>query len=74
MFNLVKFFTRKINYASLLTFVNKGSLVCICLLQDFLKELEMLSRVFLSEHHIEEPRTNPCEPTRQSLGTVTAQS
>ncbi|NWZ51764.1 CDAN1 protein, partial [Haliaeetus albicilla] len=41
---------------------------------DFLKELEMLSRVFLSEHHIEEPRTNLCEPTRQSLGTVTAQS
>ncbi|NXW12477.1 CDAN1 protein, partial [Circaetus pectoralis] len=41
---------------------------------DFLKELEMLSRVFLSEHHIEEPRTNPCELTRQSLGTVTAQS
>ncbi|KFW63746.1 Codanin-1, partial [Pygoscelis adeliae] len=41
---------------------------------DFLKELEMLSRVFLSEHHIEEPRTSPCELTRQSLGTVTAQS
>ncbi|NWY62553.1 CDAN1 protein, partial [Chionis minor] len=41
---------------------------------DFLKELEVLSRVFLSEHHIEEPRTNPCELTRQSLGTVTAQS
>ncbi|NWH48677.1 CDAN1 protein, partial [Fregata magnificens] len=41
---------------------------------DFLKELEMLSRVFLSEHLIEEPRTNPCELTRQSLGTVTAQS
>ncbi|NXV93039.1 CDAN1 protein, partial [Calonectris borealis] len=41
---------------------------------DFLKELEMLSRVFISEHHIEEPRTNPCELTRQSLGTVTAQS
>ncbi|NXJ47378.1 CDAN1 protein, partial [Spizaetus tyrannus] len=41
---------------------------------DFLKELEMLSRVFLSEHHIEEPRTNSCELTRQSLGTVTAQS
>ncbi|NXE15450.1 CDAN1 protein, partial [Lophotis ruficrista] len=41
---------------------------------DFLKELEMLSRVFLSEHHIEEPRTNPCELARQSLGTVTAQS
>ncbi|KFP41856.1 Codanin-1, partial [Chlamydotis macqueenii] len=41
---------------------------------DFLKELEMLSRVFISQHHIEEPRTNPCELTRQSLGTVTAQS
>ncbi|KFQ10292.1 Codanin-1, partial [Leptosomus discolor] len=41
---------------------------------DFLKELEMLSRVFVSEHHIEEPRTNICELTRQSLGTVTAQS
>ncbi|NXW46767.1 CDAN1 protein, partial [Nyctiprogne leucopyga] len=40
----------------------------------FLKELEMLSRVFLSEHRIEEPRTNPCELTRQSLGTVTAQT
>ncbi|XP_075610502.1 codanin-1 isoform X1 [Balearica regulorum gibbericeps] len=41
---------------------------------DFLKELEMLSRVFISEHHIEEPRTNPCELPRQSPGTVTAQS
>ncbi|NXL58534.1 CDAN1 protein, partial [Chordeiles acutipennis] len=41
---------------------------------DFLKELEMLSRVFLSEHRLEELRTNPCELTRQSLGTVTAQS
>ncbi|KFQ34343.1 Codanin-1, partial [Mesitornis unicolor] len=41
---------------------------------DFLKELKMLSRVFISEHHIEEPRTNPRELTRQSLGTVTAQS
>uniref|UniRef100_A0A8B9VRU5 Codanin-1 C-terminal domain-containing protein n=1 Tax=Anas zonorhyncha TaxID=75864 RepID=A0A8B9VRU5_9AVES len=41
---------------------------------DFLKELEMLSQVFTSEHHIEEPRTNPRELTRQSLGTVTAQS
>uniref|UniRef100_A0A8B9I600 Codanin-1 C-terminal domain-containing protein n=1 Tax=Anser brachyrhynchus TaxID=132585 RepID=A0A8B9I600_9AVES len=41
---------------------------------DFLKELEMLSRVFTSEHRIEEPRTNPRELTRQSLGTVTAQS
>ncbi|XP_035183984.1 codanin-1 [Oxyura jamaicensis] len=41
---------------------------------DFLKELEMLSQVFTSEHHIEEPRINPHELTRQSLGTVTAQS
>ncbi|KFQ46259.1 Codanin-1, partial [Nestor notabilis] len=41
---------------------------------DFLKELEMLSRVFISERRIAEPRTNPCELTRQSLGTVTAQS
>ncbi|XP_075283532.1 codanin-1 [Opisthocomus hoazin] len=37
---------------------------------DFLKKLEMLSRVFLSEHRIEEPRTNPCELTRQSLDTM----
>uniref|UniRef100_A0A8B9C065 Codanin-1 C-terminal domain-containing protein n=1 Tax=Anser brachyrhynchus TaxID=132585 RepID=A0A8B9C065_9AVES len=65
-------FSRK-NIASL-TLANKGSLVCIHLLQDFLKELEMLSRVFTSEHRIEEPRTNPRELTRQSLGTVTAQS
>ncbi|NWS72005.1 CDAN1 protein, partial [Crotophaga sulcirostris] len=41
---------------------------------DFLKELELFSRVFVSEHHIEEPRTKPCELTRQSLGTMTAQS
>ncbi|NXC29326.1 CDAN1 protein, partial [Campylorhamphus procurvoides] len=41
---------------------------------DFLKDLKMLSRVFVLEHHREEPRTNPCELTRQSLGTVTAQS
>ncbi|NXI92748.1 CDAN1 protein, partial [Psophia crepitans] len=41
---------------------------------DFLKELEVLARVFVSEHRIEEPRTNPCELTRQSPGTVTAQS
>ncbi|NXN42301.1 CDAN1 protein, partial [Rhinoptilus africanus] len=41
---------------------------------DFLRELEMLSRVFTSEHHREETRTNPCGLTRQSLGTVTAQS
>ncbi|NXP15042.1 CDAN1 protein, partial [Thinocorus orbignyianus] len=41
---------------------------------DFLKELEMLSRVFVSEHRTEETRTNPCAVTRRSLGTVTAQS
>ncbi|NXY16329.1 CDAN1 protein, partial [Atrichornis clamosus] len=40
----------------------------------FIKDLKMLSRVLVSEHHIEEPRTNPCELTRQSLGTVTTQS
>ncbi|XP_025917401.1 codanin-1 isoform X3 [Apteryx rowi] len=34
---------------------------------DFLKELEMLSGVFISEHNLEEPRTNPCELARQSL-------
>ncbi|XP_074680319.1 codanin-1 isoform X3 [Strix aluco] len=41
---------------------------------DFIKELEMLSRVFVSEPRTEERRTNPCELSRQSLGTVTAQS
>ncbi|NWR49126.1 CDAN1 protein, partial [Regulus satrapa] len=41
---------------------------------DFLKDLKRLSRVFVSEHQIEEPRTNPCELTRQSLATVTTQS
>ncbi|NXN30722.1 CDAN1 protein, partial [Nycticryphes semicollaris] len=41
---------------------------------DFLKELEMLSRVFASERRIEETRTSPCAVTRQSVGTVTAQS
>ncbi|NXN08355.1 CDAN1 protein, partial [Indicator maculatus] len=41
---------------------------------DFLKELQMLSRGFASEHHREEPRTNQCELSRQSLGTLTAQS
>ncbi|NXJ65734.1 CDAN1 protein, partial [Rostratula benghalensis] len=41
---------------------------------DFLKELEMLSRVFASEHRIEETRTGPCAVTRRSLGIVTAQS
>ncbi|NWU13858.1 CDAN1 protein, partial [Cephalopterus ornatus] len=41
---------------------------------DFLKDLKMLSRIFVSEYHAEEPRINPCELTRRSLGTVTAQS
>ncbi|NXX83867.1 CDAN1 protein, partial [Urocolius indicus] len=41
---------------------------------DFLKELEMLSGVFLSEHQREEPTTNPRELTTPSLGTVTALS
>ncbi|NXA12049.1 CDAN1 protein, partial [Sapayoa aenigma] len=41
---------------------------------DFLKDLKMLSRTFVSEYRTGEPRTNPCELTRQSLGTVTSQS
>ncbi|XP_048803385.1 codanin-1 [Lagopus muta] len=41
---------------------------------DFLKALGSISSLFLSEHLMEEPRSNPCELTRQSLGTVTAQS
>ncbi|XP_059705542.1 codanin-1 [Haemorhous mexicanus] len=41
---------------------------------DFVKDLKTLSRVFVSEHQIEEHRTNPCELTRQSLATVTTQS
>ncbi|NWR00379.1 CDAN1 protein, partial [Paradoxornis webbianus] len=41
---------------------------------DFVKDLKRLSRVFVSEHQIEEPRINPCELTRQSLATVTTQS
>ncbi|NWS33334.1 CDAN1 protein, partial [Polioptila caerulea] len=41
---------------------------------DFVKDLKRLSRVFVSEHQIEEPRTNPCGLTRQSLATVTTQS
>ncbi|NXQ37994.1 CDAN1 protein, partial [Catharus fuscescens] len=41
---------------------------------NFVKDLKRLSRVFVSEHQIEEPRTNPCELTRQSLATVTSQS
>ncbi|NXE95120.1 CDAN1 protein, partial [Menura novaehollandiae] len=41
---------------------------------DFVKDLKMLSLVLVAEHHTEEPRTNPCEVTRQSLGTVSTQS
>ncbi|NXH51687.1 CDAN1 protein, partial [Rhabdornis inornatus] len=41
---------------------------------DFVKDLKRLSRVFVSGHQIEEPRTNACELTRQSLATVTTQS
>ncbi|NXT70878.1 CDAN1 protein, partial [Chaetops frenatus] len=41
---------------------------------DFIKDLKRLSRVFVSEHQIQEPRTNPHELTRQSLATVTTQS
>ncbi|XP_037994971.1 codanin-1 isoform X2 [Motacilla alba alba] len=41
---------------------------------DFVKDLKRLSQVFVSEHQIEEHRTNPCELTRQSLATVTTQS
>ncbi|NWZ04169.1 CDAN1 protein, partial [Agelaius phoeniceus] len=41
---------------------------------DFVKDLKKLSRVFVSEHQMEEHRTNPCELTRQSLATMTTQS
>ncbi|XP_037249491.1 codanin-1 isoform X2 [Falco rusticolus] len=41
---------------------------------NFVKELEILSRAFVSELRREEPRTNRCKLTRQSLGAVTAQS
>ncbi|NXX64930.1 CDAN1 protein, partial [Spizella passerina] len=41
---------------------------------DFVKDLKRLSRVFVSEHQMEEHRTNPCELTRQSLATMTTQS
>uniref|UniRef100_A0A674H6M5 Codanin 1 n=1 Tax=Taeniopygia guttata TaxID=59729 RepID=A0A674H6M5_TAEGU len=41
---------------------------------DFVKDLKRLSHVFVSEPQIEEPRTNPCELTRQSLATVSTQS
>uniref|UniRef100_A0A8C8SRT7 Codanin-1 C-terminal domain-containing protein n=2 Tax=Pelusios castaneus TaxID=367368 RepID=A0A8C8SRT7_9SAUR len=41
---------------------------------DFLKELETISRIFISEHNVAEPRTRPCELVRQPRGTVAAQS
>ncbi|NXJ15405.1 CDAN1 protein, partial [Odontophorus gujanensis] len=41
---------------------------------DFLKALGSISSSFLLEHRVEEPRSNPCDLTRQALGTVTAQS
>ncbi|XP_054131818.1 codanin-1 [Melozone crissalis] len=41
---------------------------------DFVKDLKRLSRVFVSEHQMEEHRTNPCELTRQSLATMATQS
>ncbi|NXW74318.1 CDAN1 protein, partial [Hirundo rustica] len=41
---------------------------------DFVKDLKRLSRVFVSERQVEEPRTNSCELTRQSPATVTTQS
>ncbi|NWJ06130.1 CDAN1 protein, partial [Crypturellus undulatus] len=41
---------------------------------DFLKELDMLSRVFISEHQLEAPPTTPSEQAGPSAGTVRAQS
>uniref|UniRef100_A0A8C3HGK9 Codanin-1 C-terminal domain-containing protein n=1 Tax=Chrysemys picta bellii TaxID=8478 RepID=A0A8C3HGK9_CHRPI len=41
---------------------------------DFLEELETISRIFISEYHVAEPRTRPCELVRQPRGTVAAQS
>ncbi|XP_074853179.1 codanin-1 [Carettochelys insculpta] len=41
---------------------------------NFFKELETISRTFISEHHAREPRTRPCELVRQPRGTVAAQS
>uniref|UniRef100_A0A8D2QED3 Codanin 1 n=1 Tax=Zonotrichia albicollis TaxID=44394 RepID=A0A8D2QED3_ZONAL len=41
---------------------------------DFVKDLKRLSRIFVSEHQVEEHRTNPCELTRQSLATMATQS
>ncbi|XP_067414003.1 codanin-1 isoform X2 [Emydura macquarii macquarii] len=41
---------------------------------DFLKELETISKIFISEHHVAEPRSRTCELVRQPRGTVAAQS
>ncbi|XP_040529669.2 codanin-1 isoform X2 [Gallus gallus] len=41
---------------------------------DFLKALESVSSLFLSEHLIEEPRSNPCDLTRHSLATDRGQT
>ncbi|TFK15140.1 magnesium transporter NIPA3 [Platysternon megacephalum] len=41
---------------------------------DFVEELETISRIFISEYHVAEPRTRPCELVRQPRGTVAAQS
>ncbi|NXD07818.1 CDAN1 protein, partial [Nothocercus nigrocapillus] len=41
---------------------------------DFLKDLDMLSRVFVSDHHLEVPQANPGERARPSPGTMRAQS
>ncbi|NWI21305.1 CDAN1 protein, partial [Crypturellus soui] len=41
---------------------------------DFLKELDTLSRVFISEHQLEAPPTTPGEQAGPSAGTVRAQS
>ncbi|XP_072195102.1 codanin-1 [Excalfactoria chinensis] len=41
---------------------------------DFLKALESISGLFLSEHLVEEPRSNPCDLTRQSLATDSGQT
>ncbi|XP_074985782.1 codanin-1 isoform X3 [Caretta caretta] len=41
---------------------------------DFLEELETISRIFISEYHVAESRTRPCELVRQPRGTVAAES
>ncbi|XP_053141858.1 codanin-1 isoform X2 [Hemicordylus capensis] len=41
---------------------------------DFSKELEALSKIFISENYIAEPKTMPCELMGQSRGAVAAQS